>query len=207
MNTRQAAEPPEPGLEKVGEERRRYAGSDGGTSKYWQLAMLIVPILLTTFLTFWVSIKEDGIKQDIDKQSQLFSQQLQLSEELYKRRFDAYDKLYAQLVQMNARLEAQAGAADAGEWNKNFADQVVQFNELLNVTKLHMGPKVEPLMYPAFLAGSRLDGPLLNSCILELEGAMKTELDEWMLAEKEAPAAAGTASKARKAKQKTRSSQ
>lgn len=159
------------------EEPRLHAVSEAGTSKFWQLATLILPIVLTTFLTFWVSQKEDNIKQQIDNQSQLFSQQLQLSEELYKRRFDTYDKLYGQLVQLNATLQAQSRAAPA-EWNKTFADQVVQFNESLDLSKLHMGPKVEPLMYPAFLAGVRLDGPQLTQSIHDLEAAMKTELDE-----------------------------
>jgi len=190
------------------EEQRLHAVGDAMSSKAWQLATLLVPIVLTTWLTYWVSQKENNIKQDIDKQSQLFSQQLQLSEELYKRRFDTYDKLYAQLVQLNGRLEKQAGAgAESGEWNKINADQVAQFNELLNLSQLHMGPKVEALMFPAWLAGARGDGPQLNQSIHDLEAAMKTELDEWMLAEKEAPAGANTSSKSKKLKLKTRSSQ
>jgi hypothetical protein len=136
----------------------------------------------------------------------LFSHQLQLSEELYKRRFDTYDKLYAQLVQLNGRLEKQAGA-ESGDWNKTNADQIAQFNELLNLSQLHMGPKVEALMFPAWMAGARGDGPLLTQSIHDLEAAMKKELDEWMLAEMEAPAAASTASKPKKSKLKTRSSQ
>jgi len=188
------------------EEPRLHAVSEAVTSRAWQLALLLVPIVLTTWLTFWMSQKEDNIKQDIDKQSQLFSQQLQLSEELYKRRFDTYDKLYGQLVQLNARLQAQAGA-EPGEWNKTIADQVVQFNESLELSKLHMGPKVEPLMFPAWIAGARGDGPQLTQSLHDLEAAMKTELDEWMLAEKEAPAAASTPSKPKKSKLQTRSSQ
>ncbi len=182
------------------EEQRLHSASDAMSSKAWQLATLLVPIVLTTWLTFWVSQKENNIKQDIDKQSQLFSQQLQLSEELYERRFDTYDKLYAQLVQLNERLEKQ-------DWDKTSADQVAQFNELLNLSKLHMGPKVEALMFPAWIAGARGDGPQLTQSIHDLEAAMKTELDEWMLAEKEAPAAANTSSKSKKLKLKTRSSQ
>jgi hypothetical protein len=83
----------------------------------------------------------------------------------------------------------------------------VQFNESLDLSKLHMGPKVEPLMYPAFLAGVRLDGPQLTQSIHDLEAAMKTELDEWMVAKKEAPAAANTPGKPKKSKLTTRSSQ
>ncbi len=188
------------------EEHRHPAVSEAVTSRTWQLATLIVPIVLTTWLTFWVSQKENNIKQDIDKQSQLFSQQLQLSEELYKRRFDAYEKLYAQLVQLNARLQTQGGA-ESGDWSKINADRVVQFNELLELSKLHMSRKVEKVTFEAWLAGARGDGPLLSQRIGELEVAMKEELDNWMLEEKGAHAAQSTTGKQKNSKLQTRSSQ
>jgi hypothetical protein len=208
MSTSSAAGPSESVPKRGVEEHRLHVVGDAVTSKAWQLATLLVPIVLTTWLTFWVSQKETNIRHDIDNQNQLFSHQLQLSEELYKRRFDTYDKLYAQLVQLNGRLEKQAGAgAKSADWNKTNADQIAQFNELLNLSQLHMGPKVEALMFPAWLAGARGDGPQLNQSIHDLEVAMKKEQDEWMLAEMEAPAAASTASKPKKSKLKTRSSQ
>jgi hypothetical protein len=208
MSTNPAEGSSESVPERGVEEQRLHGVSDAVTSKAWQLATLLVPILLTTWLTFWVSQKETNIRRDIDNQNQLFSHQLQLSEELYKRRFDTYDKLYAQLVQLNGRLEKQAGAgAESGDWNKTNADQIAQFNELLNLSQLHMGPKVEALMFPAWIAGARGDGPLLTQSIHDLEAAMKKEQDEWMLAEMEAPAAASTPSKPKKSKLKTRSSQ
>ena len=206
MTTSPTAGPSESVPERGIEEHRLHVVGDAVTARAWQLATLLVPIVLTTWLTFWVSQKETNIRHDIDNQNQLFSHQLQLSEELYKRRFDTYDKLYAQLVQLNGRLEKQAGA-ESGDWNKTNADQIAQFNELLNLSQLHMGPKVEALMFPAWLAGARGDGPLLTQSIKDLEAAMKTELDEWMLAEREAPAAASTSSKTKKSKLKTRSSQ
>jgi hypothetical protein len=187
----------------------KHAAAEAGTSvssRTWQLATLLIPILLTTWLTFWASRTEDRIKQDIDKQSQLFTQQLQLSEELYKRRFDSYEKLYAQLVQLNGRLQTQGGA-ERGDWSKINADQVIQFNESLELSKLHMSPKVENLTGQAWLAGARGDGPLLSQRISELEVAMKTELDNWMLEEKGAQAADSNAAKPKKAKLQTRSTQ
>jgi hypothetical protein len=188
------------------EEPRHSAIGEAVASKTWQLATLIVPIVLTTWLTFWVSQKEDNLKRDIDQQSQLFSQQLQLSEELYKRRFDAYEKLYAQLVQLNGRLQIQAGA-ERGDWNKINADQVAQFNESLDLSKLHMSRKVEDLTVGAWMAGARGDGPQLSQSIHDLEAAMKTELDNWMLEEKGAPAAESTTSKPKKSKPQARRSQ
>src|SRR5260370_27668237 len=47
------------------EEQRLHAVSDAVTSKTWQLATLLVPIVLTTWLTYWVSQKENNIKQQI----------------------------------------------------------------------------------------------------------------------------------------------
>ena len=190
--------------EGVAEDRRQSGLTAALASKTWQLATLIMPIVLTTWLTFWVSQKENNIKQDIDKQSQLFSQQLQLSEELYKRRFDAYEKLYAQLVQLNARLQTQGGA-EAGDWSKINADRVVQFNESLELSKLHMSRKVENLTFEAWLAGARADGPLLSQRIGELEVAMKAELDNWMLEEKGARAPETISGKPKKSKLQPRS--
>jgi hypothetical protein len=206
MSTRPAAGRSESVPEKEVEEQRLHGVSEAVTSKFWQFANLIVPIILTAGLGFWISQKQESLKQEIDSQSQLFSHQMQLSEELYKRRFDAYDKLYAQLVQLNGRLEKEAGAEQGG-FDKVSAEQFAQFNELLSLSKLHMGPKVEPLMFPAWIAGARGDGPLLSQSIHDLEAAMKTELDEWMLAEKEAPAATSTSTKPKKSKLKARSSQ
>jgi hypothetical protein len=208
MSTRHAAEPsesPEPiSRARIVEEHAK-AASDGVSARAWQLGTLLVPILLTSWLTYWVSQKEDGTKQHIDQQSQIFSQQLQLSEELYKRRFDAYEKLYAQLVEINGKLEEQSGI---GDFSKINADQVAQFNELMNVSKLHMSPKVDDLTYGAWLAGVRQDGPLLSKNIRELETQMKRELDNWMLAEKGEVAADAAASKPKKSsKAKIRSAQ
>lgn len=180
--------------------------SEEVSARTWQLVTLLIPILLTTWLTYWMSQKEANIKQDIDKQSQMFSQQLQLSEELYKRRFDSYEKLYAQLVQLNGRLQIQAGA-ERGDWSKANADQVAQFNELLDLSKLHMSHKVEGLTVGAWIAGARGDGPQLTQSIHDLEAAMKTEFDDWMLEEKGAPAADSTATKPKKSKLQIRSTQ
>jgi hypothetical protein len=183
-----------------------HAISSNVGSKIWQVATLITPILLTTWLTLWTSHSEDRIKQDIDKQSQMFGQQLQLSEELYKRRFDAYEKLYAQLVELNTRLQEQSGS-DTGEWGKVNADQATQFNHLLDVSKLHMSRKVQDLSVGAWLASANGDGQLLSQSIHEIEAAMKTELDNWMLEEKGAPGAEPVPAKSRKTKASTRSVQ
>jgi hypothetical protein len=178
----------QPAPETIHEERRPHEVSDAVSSKAWQVATLLMPILLTTWLTFWVSQKEDSIKQQIDGQSQFFSQQLQqqfqLSEDLYKRRFDAYEKIYTQLAQINEKLDSDQRTAET----KATADNAAQLSELINLSKLHMSENVESLISDAFYAASREDGPELSKRIDLLKTAMKKELDDWMLDKKLAPA-------------------
>lgn len=206
MSTAPAAQKSEPGLEAVVEKHQPQPAKDETNSRLWQFATLLVPILLTTGLTYWVSQKQDSIKQELDKQSQMFSQQLELSEELYKRRFDTYEKLYAELVQLNARLTTAAGA-DPAQWSKANADQVIQFNQMLDLSRLHMSPKVADLTADAWQAGAQGDGTQLTQTIKDMETAMKYELDEWLVARKEVLPAAVAPGKPKKSKVKTGSSQ
>jgi hypothetical protein len=203
MSTSPAAGPSKSGHKEVVEEQP-HAVSEASSSKVWQLVLLLVPIFLTTWLTYSVSQKEDNIKQKIDEQSQLFSQQVQLSEELYKRRFDAYDKLYVQLVQLNGKLDPDKRS----EESKSNTDSAIELSELLELSKLHMSSKVEWLAGEAFLAAARQDGPALSQRMEDLRAAMKAELDEKMLEDKgAAPAAANAPAKPKQSKLKTRSSQ
>jgi hypothetical protein len=174
----------QPVPEGIRAERRIHEASEAVSSKAWQVATLVIPILLTTWLTFWVSQKEDSIQQHIDTQSQFFSQQLQLSEDLYKRRFDAYEKIYTQLAEINEKLDPDQRTTET----KATADNAAQLNELLNLSKLHMSANVESLGEDAFYAAARQDGPELFQRIEILRTAMKKELDDWMLDKKLAPA-------------------
>jgi hypothetical protein len=167
----------------VVEEHPHHRVEDAVSSKAWQMATLFLPILLTTWLTFWVSQKENSIQQHIDTQSQFFSQQLQLSEDLYKRRFDAYEKIYTQLAQINDKLPGEKSAE-----SKENSDFAVQLGELIYLSKLHMSANVESLAVDAWYAAARQDGPELYKRIELLRTAMKRELDDWMLEKKFAPA-------------------
>jgi hypothetical protein len=184
MTTNQTVGSSQPVSEGMRRNRRIHEGSEALSSKAWQVATLLTPILLTTWLTFWVSQKEDSIKQHIDTQSQFFSQQLQLSEDLYKRRFDAYEKIYTQLAEIDEKLDPDQRTTET----KATADNAAQLNELLNLSKLHMSANVESLSGDAFYAAARQDGPELFQRIEFLRTAMKKELDDWMLDKKLAPA-------------------
>ena len=182
--------------DKTGPEHRLPEVTEAVSSKVWQVATLVIPILLTTWLTFWVSQKEDSIKEHIDTQSQLLQQQLQLSEDLYKRRFDAYEKIYTQLAQINGELPYERSFETKA--NTDFAQQL---GELIHLSKLHMSANVEALAADAWLSAARQDGPELVNRVELLRTAMKRELDDWMLEKKLAPAlAADQPGKSRPAK-------
>lgn len=199
MSTAPVEQKSEPASEAVAEEHAPHVVKDDMNSKAWQLLTLLVPILLTTFLAFWVSLKEDSIKQHIDTQSQIFQQQLQLSEELYKRRFDAYDKLYVQLAELNDKLSSDK---ESGETAAN-ADSAMQISQLITLSKLHMSADIETKSDEAWRAAVHQDAASLSDSLETLKAAMKQELDDWMLEKKLAPASApagSTPSKPKRAK-------
>lgn len=207
MSTVPVAHKSEPASEGVVKKRQPHQVKDETNSKAWQLATLLIPIVLTTWLTYWVSQKENSIKQHIDTQSQIFQQQLQLSEELYKRRFDAYEKLYIELAKLNENLSPDK---TLGESKAN-ADSATQLSQLLTVSKLHMSANIESKTEDAWIAAAHQDSVTLSDRLEDLRTAMKQELDDWMLEKKlapaSAPAAANTSSKSKRSKPNTRSSQ
>ncbi|HXZ81829.1 MAG TPA: hypothetical protein VEG30_18015 [Terriglobales bacterium] len=173
--------------------------SGGGSiaSRSWQLIVLLVPILLTTWLSFRTSAMQAVANQQLEKQNQLFSQQLQLSEELYKRRFDAYEKVYTKLVEIDEKLQVR-GDAQQAEWNRVNADGITQLNQLLDVNKLHMSDKVKTLAESAWQVGANGDAEQLSQTIAQLETRMKSELDLWMLQKEEEERTAANVSKQKK---------
>ena len=202
MSTVPVKQKSQPASEAVVEQHPPHVVKDDMNAKAWQLLTLLVPILLTTWLTYWVSQKENSIKQHIDTQSQIFQQQLQLSEELYKRRFDAYDKLYVQLAELNANLSTDK---ESGESKEN-ADRATQISQLLTLSKLHMSADIENKSDDAWAAASRQDAATLSDSLEKLKTAMKHELDDWMLEKKLAPASApaeNTSSKPKRSKTNT----
>lgn len=164
----------------------------------WQLATLVVPVLLTGWLTYMSSQTEVKIKKDIDDKSQMLSEKLQLTEELYKRRFDAYEKLFTQLkvLQAKLRLENLKTTRDSAHLsaqaehhlaasNRQTADLLAQLDELREMNELHMSPDVEKLMSDAWLLEVRGDPEAVASKISEVEKQMKAELEKQMVGEKE----------------------
>ncbi len=190
----------------AGEARPLDGIGEAVASKMWQLATLALPILLTAWLTYWSSHNQIVVNQQLEKQNRLLTQQLALSEDLYKRRFDAYEKLYAKLVELNQRLQIPGGAAQA-KWNKANADGVAQFSAMLELNRLHMSEPVDNLAKDAWNAGVHGDTDALSQTIGELETSMKKELDLWMLHKEEEQTVDTAAAKPEKSKTPPRSAQ
>ena len=172
-------------------------------SKAWQLATIIIPVVLTAWLTYFFSRSQTRITQEIDAKNQVLSAQLNLATELYKRRFDAYETLYTHLIDMNDKLLLQQANAMASRGanasrdkqqaaiNRQTADLIAELNNLNEQNSLHMSKEVSTLMAAAWQAGAQGDTAELAKKITEVEAQMKTELQAEM--ETNAPPAASHA--------------
>lgn len=157
------------------------------SSKAWQLATLVVPVILTGWLTYVFSRSEARVKQELDARNQQLSAQLTLATELFKRRFDAYETLYRQLINVNEKLllqEANSAASHSksknvrtvAATNRQTADVLAQLDKLNQENALHLSDEVFNLMTDAWKAGVDGNSDLLSQKIYEVEAQMKKEL-------------------------------
>jgi hypothetical protein len=172
--------------------------AEGKGSKTWELLTLLLPVLLTGWLTFVSSRSESTIRKDIEDQNQILSAQLDLTKDLYKRRFDAYEKLYTRLIILNdklaqqfqedpsknARLKGEA-ARHVALWHGQMADFLKQLDDLNKMNGLHMSPEVERLMGEAWQLGVRGNVEEIRPKIRDVEMQMKSELDKQMVREQQ----------------------
>lgn len=157
------------------------AHSAGAGSKVWQVATLVIPILLTVWLTHVSSSSEDRVKLEIDQQTdqqkQVFAEQVQLSQDLYKRQFDTYDKLYAQLVVLEDAIEQlHAGSAPA-IWNRRLADSLTELASLRRANRLHISEPVYKTMGDAWQKGARMNAQDLDQVEAQIAKEMKDLMD------------------------------
>jgi len=162
-------------------------------SKWWQLATILIPILLTGWLTFLSSHSETRIRSDIEEKNQLLSAQLTLTTELFKRRFDTYETLYSQLIDLRDKLIVDranntiAGRANAkstrplAKSKRQTADLLSQLGRLNEENSLHMSPEVSDLLTDAWMSGVQGDTDGLSKKIAQVEAQMKKELDSQMV--------------------------
>jgi len=162
------------------------------SSKTWQMATLVLPVILTGWLTFTSSRSEDKIKQEIDAKNQLLTAQLNLATELFKRRFDAYEALYGALINLNEKLLLQqANSAAASRADSNFdkrlavsnrqtADLLSELDQLNKKNALHLSEGVANGMTNAWQSGVQGDTKALAQKIDQVEQLMKKEIEEEM---------------------------
>jgi hypothetical protein len=162
-------------------------------SRGWQLATILIPIILTGWLTFISSRSEDRIKLDIEQKNQLLSAQLSLTTELFKRRFDTYETLYRQLIDLkqkllidrannaiNARLNPSSDRRLANS-KRETADLEAQLDRLKEESTLHMSDNVSNLLSDAWLAAVQGDTDGLSAKIVAVQVQMKVELENQMV--------------------------
>ncbi len=166
--------------------------TEASTYKAWQLATVVVPVVLTAWLTFVFSRSQDSIRQEIAAKQQMLSAQLSLTTELFKRRFDTYEALYAQLINLNEKLLIQransavtarlkpTGEKRLAASNQQTADLLSELSKLNGENALHMSDEVSVLMYDAWKAGVDGDTDKLSKKITEVEEQMKKELKSEM---------------------------
>ncbi|HYA63825.1 MAG TPA: hypothetical protein VED66_11530 [Candidatus Sulfotelmatobacter sp.] len=156
-------------------------------SKAWQLATLIVPVILTGWLTFIFSRSQARLQQEFEAQNQKLSAQLSLATELFKKRFDAYETLYIELTSLKEKLLLQeANIAANLSKSKNVktlaatkrqtADLLAQLDKLNQENALHVSDDVSNLMSDAWKAGVDGNSDLLSQKISEVEVQMKKEI-------------------------------
>ena len=162
------------------------------SSKTWQMATLVLPVILTGWLTFTSSRSEDKIKQEIDAKNQLLTAQLNLATELFKRRFDAYEALYGALINLNEKLllqQANSAAASSADSkfdkqlavsNRQTADLLAELDGLNKKNALHLSEGVANGMTDAWQSGVQGDTKALAQKIDQVEQLMKKEIEEEM---------------------------
>ena len=93
-------------------------------TKRWQIIMAVIPIVLTSLFGVGLSVlgyfiwetqansqqridqTNARLQQSIDQTNARQSTRLSFTEEFYKRRFTAYDKLYQQVIKLSSELNA-----------------------------------------------------------------------------------------------------
>jgi hypothetical protein len=148
--------------------------------RLWQFVSLVLPVLLTAWLTFVFSRSEARVTQQLELQKQAFAQQMQLSEDLYKRRFETYDKLYTQLLLLGNEIEHLRAGGSPVLWNRRLADSLSELDTLRKMNRLHISDSVYAAMGDAWQRGSRLNGAQFGQDLDQVEAQMETELRNLM---------------------------
>lgn len=149
----------------------------GVSSRAWQVAVLVIPILLTAWLTYVSSRVTSKIDEQMDQQKQVFAEQVQLSQDLYKRQFDTYDKLYAQLLILESAIEQFDPRSPSVVLNRRLADSLAELDSLRKTNRLHISDRVYKTMGDAWQKGARMNVQDLDQVEAQMEKEMKDLMD------------------------------
>src|SRR5260370_33522462 len=150
------------------------------SSKAWQLATLVVPVILAGWLIYVFSRSEVRVKQELDSRNQQLSGQLTLSTELFKRRFDAYETLYTQLINVNEKLLLQEANSAANQsksknvrkvaaTNRQTGDLLAQLDKLNQQNALNLSDEVFNLMVYALKPGVERNSNVLYHKVYQVD--------------------------------------
>jgi hypothetical protein len=170
----------------------------GVGSKAWQLTMVILPIVLSIWLTHVSARSEKNVtdrinqqaelqkqqaeqqkrqlEQQMEQQKQVFVEQVHLSQDLYKRQFDTYDKLYAQLLILRSTIDRRNPGSPSGGLNRRFADSLFELDHLRQTNRLHISAPVYNSMGDAWQKGARMKAQDID----QVEDLMEEELKDLM---------------------------
>jgi len=149
---------------------------------------VILPILVSVWLTYVSSRSEKNVtaridqqallqKQQMDQQKQVFAEQVQLSQDLYKRQFDTYDKLYGQLLILRSTIERRNPGSPSVGLNRRLADSLFELDNLRQTNRLHISDPVYKSMGDAWQKGARMNAQDLDQVEALMEKEMKDLMD------------------------------
>src|SRR5260370_7846758 len=153
-------------------------------SKIWQVATLVIPILLTVWLTHVSSSSEDRVKvkidQQMDQQKEVFAEHVQLRQDVYKRRFETYDKLYAQLISLDEAIAQLDAGSTPVLWNRHLRNSLVELDSMRRANRLHLSDPVDQSMADAWQRGARKNGTDFNHALTHAQLTTTRQLPDPM---------------------------
>jgi hypothetical protein len=102
----------------------------GKSSMGWDVLKVVLPILLTTVLGFWVWYTQSKIQSKVDENSRLLSMRLALTEEFYRRKLDRYEATCKEIARLEESLERYGELEVNPEVGVQAADSMIAVDRL-----------------------------------------------------------------------------
>lgn len=98
---------------------------------------------------------------------------MQLSQDLYKRRFETYDKLYTQLIILEDAIQQLQAGSTPVVWNRRLRNSLVDLDSLRRMNRLHISDPVDRSMADAWQRGVRRNGAEFAHDLSDVEAQME----------------------------------